>query len=209
MILIYIQAQRSVHLYSSPKWSENEVASRPLSSIVNIFLTAAMVFFHIAAAVLCVAQVATPLPTNEAAIANNHSFPKTVTIDLGILSKAVALNITEVPSSLPSGVARVRREVIDSESRVLWTDRGFPNSAIGRVVWATGEVCSGTLVGPRHVITAAQCIAPTGISMSFQPAYAGGETYPSSDVSLSVLPPTNPIDCWEDDYAVCEFSPCY
>lgn len=159
----------------------------------------------IAAAVLCLAHTVTSLPASDTVAANARH--EVVTVDPEILARAVALNLTEVPPSSHGDVAQVKRAVVGTENRALWTDRNFPYSAIGRVSWETGKVCTGTLVGPQHVLTAASCVAPTGTWMSFQPAFASGETYPSSNVSRSLLPPIPTIDCYEDDYAVCKWIP--
>lgn len=173
---------------------------------------------------LCIAITAYSLPTaenepvwtplgvgppaeSEASIASIDDvlIPEFVTLDTDILQNVIESNITEVPPSDFSDVTQAeKRGIIGGvDNRVRWTDRNFPYSPIGRLEHASG-LCSTTLVGPRYVATALHCIPEQGTPMTFRPAYAGGDTYPSSQVQY-VLNSGVPIGapCWEfSDWAI-------
>lgn len=136
--------------------------------------------------------------------------PEFVTLDPEILRSVVESNVTEVPPSNFSYAAGAGRWGIKGpvDKRVRWTDRNFPYSAIGRIFFAGSWRCSGALVGPRHVATAQHCIPEQG-PIIFQPAYAGGDTYPSSAAQF-VLKSGVPVGapCWESsDWAIRKFLP--
>lgn len=178
---------------------------------------------------LCMAQRAYSLPTAESepvftplgvgtskdsqtgiASIDDGLIPQFVTLDAEILRSVVESNITEVPPSDFGDAAQGKRGIIGgTDNRVKWTDRNFPYSPIGRIQFG-GIWCSATLVGPRHVATALHCIPEQGTPITFQPAYAGGDTYPSSAVQY-VLNSGVPIGapCWEfSDWAIrMSFSP--
>ena len=180
---------------------------------------------------LCISQTASTLPTAESqpeftplgagttgesqagiASANDGLIPEFVALDADILRSVLESNITEVPPSDFSDVAQAeKRGIIGAlDDRVRWTDRNFPYSPIGRIQFG-GIWCSATLVGPRHVATALHCIPEQGTPITFQPAYAGGDTYPSSAVQY-VLNSGVPIGapCWEfSDWAIRQFSNVY
>ncbi|KAK7734865.1 hypothetical protein SLS63_004286 [Diaporthe eres] len=174
---------------------------------------------------LCIAQAAYSLPTTESepiftplgvgttgdsqagvASIDDGLIPEFVALDADILRSVVESNVTEVPpSDFAANAAQAeRRGIIGAvDDRVRWTDRNFPYSPIGRIQFG-GIWCSATLVGPRHVATALHCIPEQGTPITFQPAYAGGDTYPSSAVQY-VLNSGVPIGapCWEfSDWAI-------
>lgn len=173
---------------------------------------------------LCIAQTAYALPTAESepvwtplgvgspeesefgiASIDEGLIPEFVTLDAEILRSVMESNVTEVPPSEFGDAAQAeKRGIIGGvDNRVRWTDRNFPYSPIGRLEHSSG-LCSATLVGPRHVATALHCIPEQGTPMTFRPAYAGGDTYPSSAVQY-VLNSGVPIGapCWEfSDWAI-------
>lgn len=131
--------------------------------------------------------------------------PEFVALDAEILRSVVESNVTEVPpSAFGDATQAERRGIIGPvDDRVRWTDRNYPYSSIGRIQFG-GIWCSATLVGPRHVATALHCIPEQGTPITFQPAYAGGDTYPSSAVQY-VLNSGVPVGapCWEfSDWAI-------
>ncbi|KAH7024985.1 uncharacterized protein B0I36DRAFT_353166 [Microdochium trichocladiopsis] len=76
----------------------------------------------------------------------------------------MGLNATEavdffVGTDPQSGAASDKRDVVDSWRQ---TSGDFPWRAIGRFTWPEGVICSGTLVGPRLVLTAQHCIPLSG-----------------------------------------------
>lgn len=97
------------------------------------------------------------------------------------------------------------------DNRVLWTDKNYPFSAMGKIQWSNGVYCSGTLIGPRHVATAKHC-APLdgqGVSLRFMPAFYDGESFPGAYVTTIIHLPgysvndPNPDSCdIKEDWAV-------
>jgi V8-like Glu-specific endopeptidase len=49
------------------------------------------------------------------------------------------------------------RTVFDTDDRVLFEDHTYPYRTVGRVSNSQGS-CSGTLVGPQHLLTASHCV---------------------------------------------------
>lgn len=103
-------------------------------------------------------------------------------------------NATEIPAFIPEGLHVAtedeeaelsRRFIMGADNRVLWTDRSYPFSAMGKIEWNTGVFCSGALIGPRHVATAKHCapIGQTGVSLRFRPAFYDGDQFPSAAVT--------------------------
>ncbi|KAK7926853.1 trypsin-like cysteine/serine peptidase domain-containing protein [Apiospora marii] len=97
------------------------------------------------------------------------------------------------------------RAVIGADNRVYWPSTDYPYSAMGRLYRSDGLVCTGTLIGPRHVTTAKHCIPSDGsVSIKFQPAYDGKDRFPSAYVTDVLAPAAGASDqCnYKDDWAV-------
>ncbi|KAF6833036.1 glutamyl endopeptidase [Colletotrichum plurivorum] len=100
-------------------------------------------------------------------------------------------NFTDfAPSGLGPAEQPSKRSIIGPDNRVLWTNREYPYSAMGRIQRSDGAVCSGALIGARHVVTARHCIPPEGqnVAIRFQPAYDQGETLGGYDVERIFRP---------------------
>ncbi|CAH0025561.1 unnamed protein product [Clonostachys rhizophaga] len=74
------------------------------------------------------------------------------------------------PGSPSSGEADKRDYIEGPDDRVLFPSTSFPYASVGRLYWSNGAVCSGALVGPRHVLTAKHCIK-SGVSGKFAPGF--------------------------------------
>ncbi|KAI6261679.1 hypothetical protein MCOR27_001046 [Pyricularia oryzae] len=78
----------------------------------------------------------------------------------------------------PGNLTVERRDILGGvDDRVKKLDTGYPWSAMGRItILAPGRTtwCSGSLVGPRHLLTARHCILD-GAAFVFSPAYASGD----------------------------------
>lgn len=106
-----------------------------------------------------------------------------------------AADMTDVPPYVPDGAevaddAEIEKRFIHGgkDDRVLWTDKSYPFSAMGKIEWSSGVFCSGALIGPRHVATAKHC-APLnneGVSVRFMPAFYDGETFPGAYVTTII-----------------------
>ena len=91
----------------------------------------------------------------------------------------------QIPSNRP--VEGPIRAIVNTDDRTPVLSRRYPWSAIGRVDWveADGTVvssCTGTLIGPRLVLTNAHCLVdkatdqPTTLMIVFKPNLIQGQT---------------------------------
>ena len=118
-------------------------------------------------------------------------------------SLAVALALLAAPAMAQAPLPGI----VGADDRQIVEPREYPWSAIGRVNTAIGQRCSGTLVGPRLVATAAHCLwnkrtnrvlAPE--SVHFLAAYGQG-AYVATARGVSIRrgtdgPPGDPAVDW-------------
>ncbi|KAK8042906.1 trypsin-like serine protease [Apiospora phragmitis] len=162
-----------------------------------------MSFFHRTLALfLAVTSTVTALPTSNAAqndVPNQgvgHAAPPPQR-DLGPSLSQKERRASSSPVS--------RRSVIGADNRVYWPSTDYPYSAMGRLYRSDGIVCTGTLIGPRHVTTAKHCLpTDTSVSIEFQPAYDGADRFTSAYVTdvLSVDAGGSDQCNYKDDWAV-------
>ncbi|KXJ89977.1 trypsin-like cysteine/serine peptidase domain-containing protein [Microdochium bolleyi] len=107
-------------------------------------------------------------------------------------------NLVAEPSNSTAAAAPSKRYIIGNDDRQAWTDGNYPYSSIGKIQWSNGVWCTGTLVGPRHVLTARHCTPINGeqVSIRFSPFFFDGETrYPGSQVTNIIWTGARDNDC--------------
>ncbi|KAK0745491.1 hypothetical protein B0T18DRAFT_326696 [Schizothecium vesticola] len=98
------------------------------------------------------------------------------------------------------------RNVIGTDNRVNWNSTDYPYNAMVQVEWVGRTVCSGVLIGPRHVATARTCapqIGETGQQFKFKPNVHFGERFPSAGMINWYVDGVGFGDCVvKDDWAI-------
>jgi hypothetical protein len=134
----------------------------------------------------------------------------------GIVLDAAAygdISLTSVAPSSPfphtrsdSEAELTARNVIGTDNRVIWNQTVYPYNAMVRIEWSGRKLCSGVLIGPRHVATARTCapaIGETGNTFKFMPNYYFGERFPSAGMINWYLTGVGFGDCVvKDDWAI-------
>ncbi|KAH7262881.1 trypsin-like cysteine/serine peptidase domain-containing protein [Fusarium tricinctum] len=128
------------------------------------------------------------------------------------------LPLVEVPPSLPAHLQP--RELRDTavggyDERVVLDNQEYPYSAMGRldvlseVPFNQTNVCSGSLVGPRHVMVARHCVKSDNLQAvrkaKFSPSHFNGTRLGESYVTDAIMPDRiiGGIFCYEaNDWAV-------
>ncbi|KAK1977715.1 hypothetical protein LZ30DRAFT_731016 [Colletotrichum cereale] len=115
----------------------------------------------------------------------NGIIPQIITFNLSGLDG----NITDFPPSETGPAEPAKRAILGGvDNRVLWPNRDYPYRAMGRIQLSNGAICSGALIGSRHVVTARHCIPGEGVGARFQPAYYDGEVLGGYDVTVVFRP---------------------
>lgn len=115
--------------------------------------------------------------------------PEELSIDDLVLDESV--NQTEPVHGTEPDKELQKRFINGVDDRYRFTDTYlFPFRAIGKVQWSNGVWCTGALVGPKTVLTAAHCIV-SGASGTFSPGYVGAAPLGTANV-VSTLKGQNP-----------------
>ncbi|KAH8878918.1 trypsin-like serine protease [Thozetella sp. PMI_491] len=111
------------------------------------------------------------------------------------------LNSTAAPWS-SAGPGLQERGIIGADNRVLWDHQEYPYNAMGRVTTSTGGICSGTLIGPRHMVTAKHCTS-AGATYRFAPNYYQGERLGSAGTAAVITMDAPSGSCGsKEDWAI-------
>lgn len=100
---------------------------------------------------------------------------------------AIVTGHTPADSNLRKIEKMVKRFIFGAEDdREHWNAAEYPYHSVGRLYWDSGVLCSGALVGPRHVLTAGHCIPEQPTSGRFAPGYDDGERFGSAQVQVAL-----------------------
>ncbi|KAK4443636.1 trypsin-like cysteine/serine peptidase domain-containing protein [Podospora aff. communis PSN243] len=139
--------------------------------------------------------------------------PTTAEEPHGILLDASALSSNLSPLAVEGFTPQVTdksdldaRALIGPDNRVNWNSTEYPYNAMVQVEWVGRGICSGVLIGPRHVATARTCapqIGETGQQFKFKPNFHFGERFPSAGMINWYIDLVGFGDCVvKDDWAI-------
>lgn len=90
------------------------------------------------------------------------------------------------PSNIIHGHNPSKRFINGHDDRYEFNSSAYPYRSIGKLAWSNGVYCSGTLIGPRHVLTAKHCYVPNTPG-TFSPGYNNGEPFGHAAVSVAIM----------------------
>lgn len=114
-------------------------------------------------------------------------------------------SVNSTISHFPPKSALQKRWIIGEDDRQLWDDDDevFPGAAVGRLTWETGAVCSGVLVGPRHLLTVKHCMPSEPVSGEFAPGFDQTAPYGTSSPWAIITVNVDPDTCgFKNDWAI-------
>lgn len=127
-------------------------------------------------------------------------------------SLAAFQHLPSVPPSSFQPVARdafdadlAAREIIGTDNRVVYNMTIYPYNTMVRIEFGF-VVCSGVLIGPRHVATSRTCAPQYGTvpgGYKFSPNYYNGDRFPTAGFINWYMLPVGFGDCAvKDDWAI-------
>ncbi|KAF7561031.1 hypothetical protein G7046_g3105 [Stylonectria norvegica] len=92
---------------------------------------------------------------------------------------------TELPPFVVSDADIAKRFINGGDERFQFTSKSYPYPAVGKLQWSNGVFCSGSLIGPRHVLTAKHCLV-NGASGTFSPGFDNGAPFGTGQVVTAI-----------------------
>ena len=157
----------------------------------------------LATAVLLITAAASPFNHGIRAVDDDALIPNMTIIN----QKDVVLDTTTVEPSVinPADDDNFDKRFINGEDdRYQYTNSKYPFVSNGKIQWSNNGICSGALVGPRHVLTAQHCIAAEGNNGTFSPGFDKEPRHGSGKIT-AVLRSGHELagDCgWKNDWAI-------